>query len=176
MSSVKDMREELVDLLPPLRAFARTLCGNRTLADDLVQESLLKAWTSRDRFQSGTNLRAWVFTILRNIYYSERRQGKREILGADEAYEHLSVQPKHDPELDLRDMDDALRLLPAEQREALILVCASGMSCEEAAEICGCPVGTIKSRIARGRDKLVEMLGSGANPVSFHNEPKVLRR
>jgi RNA polymerase sigma-70 factor, ECF subfamily len=177
MSNSGDMREDLVTLLPPLRAFARTLCGDPTLADDLVQESLLKAWASRDRFEPGTNLRAWVFTILRNIFYSGRRNGRREILDADGMYaDTLSVSPEHDSTLALHDMNAALQKLPDEQREALLLVCASGVSCEEAAEICGCPVGTIKSRMARGRDRLVELLGSGTSRTEEYSRQQVLRR
>lgn len=158
--------DALTDLIPSLRAFARSLCGDAARADDLVQETMLKAWRNRTQFQVGTNLRAWLFTILRNQFYSEIRHAKFEVPdpeGASAAT--LAVYPDHDANLQLRDLSRALKDLPDEQREALLLVGASGLSYEEAAEICGCAVGTIKSRISRARERLVQTLGPGAAHV-----------
>jgi RNA polymerase sigma-70 factor, ECF subfamily len=158
--------DALTALIPSLRAFARSLCGDAARADDLVQETMLKAWRNRTQFQAGTNLRAWLFTILRNQFYSEIRHGKFEVPdpeGASAAM--LSVSPDHDANLHLRDLSRALQELPAEQREALLLVGASGLSYEEAATICECAVGTIKSRISRARERLTQILGPGAAQV-----------
>jgi RNA polymerase sigma-70 factor (ECF subfamily) len=158
--------ESLTDLIPPLRAFARSLAGDAARADDLVQETLLKAWNHRQQYQPGTNLRAWLFTILRNQFYSEIRHRKFEVEDPDGASTaSLSVAPDHDARLHLRDLQRALQELPEEQREALLLVGASGLSYEEAAEVCGCAVGTIKSRISRARDRLTGLLGPGAARV-----------
>ena len=158
--------QALTDLIPPLRAFARSLCGDVTRADDLVQETLLKAWNHRDQYQAGTNLRAWLFTILRNQFYSEIRHRKFEVADPEGvSTASLAVRPDHDVSLHLRDLQRALAELPEDQREALLLVTASGLSYEEAAEICECAVGTIKSRISRARDRLVAILGPAAARV-----------
>jgi RNA polymerase sigma-70 factor (ECF subfamily) len=149
----------LAAALPSLRAFARSLARDPVLADDLVQETLLKAWAARESYIDGTNLNAWLFTILRNAYYSMQRKRRREVEDVDGALSaHLSVAPRHEQTLALQDFAAALQLLPAEQREALVLVGASGLSYEEAAAVCGCAVGTIKSRINRARTRLVELL------------------
>jgi len=170
-------RNELVTLLPALRAFARSLCGDPAQADDLVQESLLKAWAARSQFRDGTNMKAWVFTILRNVFFSSRRSRKHEVPDPEGLYAAaLSVEPEHEISLEIRDVDTALRELSADQREALVLVYASGMSCEEAATICGCPVGTIKSRMARGRDRLVELLGATPRGTVSRTEDQRARR
>lgn len=151
---------QLTAALPALRAFGRSLCGDSSRADDLVQETMLKAWSARERFQEGSNFKAWLFTILRNCYYSELRHRKFEVEDPEgELAAKISMPPEHELKLEVRDVSRALQLLPDDQREALILVCSTGLSYEEAAHICGCAVGTIKSRIARGRDKLVEILG-----------------
>ena len=157
--SVKDPKEELVDHLPALRAFALSLTRNGAAADDLVQDTVVKAWTNMDKFQAGTNLRAWLFTILRNTFYSSRRKSKREVADVDGAFsKNLAEKPAHDGHLQLNDFMQAFQKLPAEQREALILVGANGFAYEEAAEISGVAVGTIKSRANRGRAKLAELL------------------
>jgi RNA polymerase sigma-70 factor (ECF subfamily) len=146
--------------LPTLRAFAFSLCSNFDRADDLVQETVLKAWQHLDKFEEGTNLRAWLFTILRNSYFSELRKKRREVEDVDgKMTESLSVAPAQQGHLDMQDFRKALSTLPADQREALVLVGAVGMSYEEAAGVAQCAVGTIKSRVNRARTKLSEMLG-----------------
>ena len=155
----RDPKEELVEHLPAMRAFAVSLTRNASLADDMVQDALVKAWSNLDKFQAGTNMRAWLFTILRNTYYSNRRKAKREVPDVDGAITaSLSRKPDHDGRLNLMDFEAAFTKLPEEQREALILVGASGFAYEEAAETCGVAVGTIKSRVNRGRAKLAELL------------------
>ena len=154
-----DPRDELVDHLPAMRAFAMSLTRNSATADDMVQDTLVKAWTNIDKFEVGTNLRAWLFTILRNTYYSSRRKAKREVADVDGVFtESLSQKPDHDGRLQMADFRDAFAQLPDEQREALILVGASGFAYEEAAEMCGVAIGTIKSRVNRGRAKLSELM------------------
>ncbi|MZR13616.1 RNA polymerase sigma factor [Maritimibacter sp. DP07] len=154
-----DPREAVVEHLPAMRAFAASLTRNSAAADDLVQDTIVKAWKNFDKFQEGTNLRAWLFTILRNTFYSDLRKKKREVEDADGVMaETLSEKPHHDGRLALADFERVFSELPVEQREALILVGASGMSYEEAAETCGVAIGTIKSRINRGRAKLTELL------------------
>jgi RNA polymerase sigma-70 factor (ECF subfamily) len=142
-----------------LRAFAVSLCGDRDRADDLVQETLFKAWNHLDSFKEGTNLKAWLFTILRNTYFSERRKRKREVEDADGSYAaRLSSRPEQPGHMEMRDFQAALSQLPDDQREALVLVGAAGFSYEEAAEISKCAVGTIKSRVNRARNRLADML------------------
>jgi RNA polymerase sigma-70 factor (ECF subfamily) len=159
MDSSSAFLREMTALLPTLRAFGRSLCANATLADDLVQETMLKAWNCRDRFQPGSNMKAWLLTILRNRYYSELRHRKFEVEDPDDMYASmLSVQPEFEAQSELEALGRALKELPTEQREALLLVSAGGLSYREAAELCKCAVGTIKSRIARGRDQLVALL------------------
>ena len=153
------LREELLATLPSLRAFALSLTGNGDRADDLVQEAVLKAWGNLHRFQNGTNLQAWLFTILRNHFYSEHRKRHREIEDVEGMYAATLISiPDQDARLALRDFHEALLRLPLEQREALILVGAQGFSYEEAAVICGCAMGTIKSRISRARNLLATLL------------------
>jgi RNA polymerase sigma-70 factor, ECF subfamily len=143
-----------------LRAFAVSLCGDKERADDLVQETLFKAWNHLDSFKEGTNLKAWLFTILRNTYFSERRKRRREVEDADGTYAgRLATHPEQHGHMDMQDFRAVLVRLPDDQREALILVGAAGFSYEEAAEICGCAVGTIKSRVNRARNRLADMLG-----------------
>lgn len=156
------MKSELVAALPMLRAFARSLSGNRDRADDLVQETVVRALANRDKFQEGTNLHAWLVTILRNQFYSEGRKRRREVEDSDGVHaarlSEIAAQPGH---LELDDFLRAMRLLPDEQREALILIGASGFSYEEASEICGVPVGTVKSRVSRARTRLEEIMQGG---------------
>jgi RNA polymerase sigma-70 factor, ECF subfamily len=161
----KPLKDALLAMIPNLRAFAFSLSGNHDRADDLVQETLLKAWSHMETFQEGTNLRAWLFTILRNSYFSEMRKRRREVEDSDgKKAEGLSVTPAQQGHVDMEDMRKALGLLPPDQREALVLVGAAGMSYEEAAEIAHCAVGTIKSRVNRARIKLGTLLGvEGAN-------------
>ena len=148
--------------LPHLRAFARTLCGDPTAADDLAQDAMMKAWDARASFQMGTNMKAWTFIILRNQFYSEKRRSWRQSQLDQEAAERTLVAVD-DPEapVALDELRQGLAMLPPEQREALILVGAGGFAYEEAAEICGCAVGTIKSRVARGRVALEALMTNG---------------
>ena len=160
-----DFKRELSAVIPHLRAFARGLCGRPDMADDLVQETMLKAWAARDRFQPGTSMRAWTFVILRNAYLTEMRRNRFRGDYDETAAERLLTAPagQEDP-IHLADMHRALQQLPAERREALLLVGAGGFSYEEAAEICGCAVGTIKSRVGRARASLSAMLEEGNIP------------
>jgi RNA polymerase sigma-70 factor (ECF subfamily) len=155
------LRDDLVAAIPNMRAFAISLCGNRDRADDLVQEALVKAWNHLDSFEQGTNLKAWLFTILRNAYFSELRKTKREIADSEgQLAAKLSVPPEQQGHLDLLDLNRALAKLPPDQREALILVGAEGFSYEDAASISGCAVGTVKSRVNRARTRLNEMMST----------------
>lgn len=152
-------RKELLEHIPNMRAFAMSLCGRADRADDLVQDTLMKAWTKLDTFEPGTNMRAWLFTILRNAFYSDLRKRKREVEDADGAMAAtLATHPEQDGHMDFSDFRIALDRLPPDQREALILIGASGMSYEEAAEICDCAVGTVKSRVNRARMRLAEVM------------------
>ncbi|MEE2878435.1 MAG: sigma-70 family RNA polymerase sigma factor [Pseudomonadota bacterium] len=160
-------KAELADLIPHLRAFARSLCGNATAADDLAQEAMLKAWKARESYQAGTNLKAWAFTILRNLFYSEKRRSwRRQQLDPEVAEATLVASDNTSSALDLLALRNALNFLPEDQREALVLVGAGGLSYEETAEICGCAVGTIKSRVSRARKALAELLESNESRFS----------
>lgn len=153
------VRDSMLKATPNLRAFGISLTNNVDRADDLVQETLVRAIANIHRFQPGTNMQAWLFTILRNLFHSEYRKRRREVEDADGKYAAtLSVQPDQMPHLDFADLKTALALLPHEQREALLLVGASGFSYEQAAEICGCAVGTIKSRVNRARNRLANIM------------------
>lgn len=157
----KDFLSEVTALVPTLRAFGISLCSNRTWADDLVQETLLRAWNNYGQFQPGSNMKAWLLTILRNQYYSELRHRKFEVEDPnDEHAARISVPPEHEAAAELDALKHALTILPVDQREALLLVCASGLSYKQASVICRCAVGTIKSRIARARDHLVAFLAT----------------
>jgi RNA polymerase sigma-70 factor (ECF subfamily) len=159
MSIEPELRDELLAAVPSLRAFAISLCGKVDRADDLVQDTLMRALANIHRFQRGTNLNAWLFTILRNLFHSEFRKRKREVEDPDGSYAaNLVSRPEQGAHLDFEDFRTALAQLPDDQREALLLVGASGFSYEEAAEICECAVGTIKSRVNRARTRLAEML------------------
>ena len=156
-------KNELVTLIPHLRAFARTLCGDATAADDLAQDAMMKAWDARNSFQMGTNMKAWTFMILRNQFYSEKRRSWRQSQLDQEAAERTLVAVD-DPEapVALDELRLGLGMLPPEQREALILVGAGGFAYEEAADICGVAVGTVKSRVSRARRALQSILEDGA--------------
>ncbi len=155
-------KRELVTLIPHLRGFARTLTGDPTAADDLAQDAMMKAWDARASFQLGTNMKAWTFMILRNQFYSEKRRSWRQSQLDQDAAERTLVAVD-DPEapVALDELRLGLAMLPAEQREALILVGAGGFAYEEAADICGCAVGTVKSRVSRARRALQAILESG---------------
>jgi RNA polymerase sigma-70 factor (ECF subfamily) len=159
MTSDVSFRDALLAAVPSLRAFAISLSGNVDRADDLVQDTLVRAIANSHRFEPGTNLNAWLFTILRNLFHSEYRKRRREVEDPDGAYaEQLTSLPEQGARLDFEDFRSALATLPSEQREALLLVGASGFSYEETAEICGCAVGTVKSRVNRARSRLSGML------------------
>lgn len=143
-----------------MRAFAISLTRNGAIADDMVQDTLVKAWTNIDKFEVGTNMRAWLFTILRNTFYSSRRKAKREVADIDGVLtDNLAEKPAHDGHMQMNDFRKALDQLSDEQREALLLVGASGFSYEEAANMCGVAVGTMKSRTNRARVRLAELMG-----------------
>jgi RNA polymerase sigma-70 factor (ECF subfamily) len=152
-------RDAVLGSIPNLRAFAISLCGNVDRADDLVQETILRALANIDSFQPGTNMAAWLFTILRNLFRSEYRKRRREVEDVEGKYaDNMKSQPDQEGRIELQEFRGALAQLPSDQREALILVGASGFSYEEAAEICECAVGTIKSRVSRARARLAELL------------------
>ena len=154
-----DPRDEIAIHLKSMRAFALSLTRDVSRADDLVQDTVVKAWTNIDKFQPGTNMRAWLFTILRNTFYSERRKAKREVADIDGVLtDQIAEKPAHDGRLAMADFRKVFEQLPDEQREALMLVGAQGFSYIDAAELCGVAVGTIKSRVSRGRKTLADLL------------------
>ncbi len=157
-----DFRNELTALIPHLRAFSRSLCGNATLADDVAQDALLKAWNARERFRPGSNLKAWTFTILRNQFYSIKRRSWRATSLEPEVAEQTIVSASNQEDgVRLNELRSALDRLSDDQREAIILVGATGMSYEEAAEVCECATGTIKSRVSRARATLQSIMDDG---------------
>lgn len=172
-SSQQSFKREMLSALPNLRAFAMSLIRSRDRADDLVQDTIMKAWAKQESYQQGTNMRAWLVTILRNEFYSQIRKSGRELQDTDGTYTaKLSVAPAQHGSVDLRDFRVALEKLPEDQREAILLIGASGFSYEEAAEICNCPVGTIKSRVSRARLRLQELLGID-NENEFGPDPQM---
>ena len=155
----RDPRDDIVAYLPGLRAFAISLTRNHALADDMVQDTILKAWSRIDQFRAGTNMQAWLFTILRNTYYSHRRKRAREVQDVAQIYtDTLVTKPDHDGTLQMRDFYRALARLPPAQRETLMLLGAAGYSYDEVAEICGVASGTIKSRANRARRRLAQLM------------------
>ena len=154
-----EWRDQVVALIPALRAFAWSISRNGSDADDLVQDTLVKAWSHRDKFETGTNLRAWLFTILRNTYYTAVVRRRREVRDEDDQYANsLTCPPTQEWGLAIRALRAALDQLPIENQEALILVGAAGLSYEEAADVCGCALGTIKSRVNRARNRLLKIM------------------
>ena len=161
-------RRELLGTLPHLRAFARGLCGRPDYADDLAQEATIKAWTARERYTPGTNMRAWTFAILRNHYLSELRRSRRQTdLDEGVAERMLVMEADQEGGIHLSDMDAALQQLAPERREAVMLVGAGGFTYEEAAEIADCAVGTMKSRVARARAELNRLLNAEPEPQTL---------
>ena len=155
-----EMRDLLLGAIPALRAFAYSLTYNLDRSDDLVQDTLVRAWTKADSFQRGTNLTAWLFTILRNLFYPEQRKRKREVEDGDGVHAaRLTSLPEQEIRVEMREFQAALDGLPLSQREALVLVGAQSFTYEEAAAICGVAVGTMKSRVSRARGRLIETLG-----------------
>jgi RNA polymerase sigma-70 factor (ECF subfamily) len=178
-SDTEEFRAQLLAVIPALRGFARGLCGNRELADDMAQDAMMRAWAAQASFTPGTNFRAWIFMILRNQFYTTIRRNSRMVSWDPEVAERVLIAQaaQHDG-LNLQDVQDALQKLPLEQREVLILIGANGLSYEEAAEVMGCAIGTIKSRLARGRKALsilingteqynAELDGTVEKPVSL---------
>ena len=167
-----DFRNRLIAEIPHLRAFGASLSGSMQLADDLVQETLLKAWRHADSFTAGTNFKAWVFTILRNTYYSIYRRRGREVQDTDGFHaSQVAVSAGQDGYMDLADFRKALVRLPEEQREALLMIGAIGLSYEEAAGICDVAIGTMKSRVNRARIRLSEILGIPLHSDEFPKRP-----
>ena len=153
------MKEQMLSAIPHLRAFAISLSGSVDRADDLVQNALLKGLSNLDKFQPGTSMQAWLFTILRNDFLTQTRRRKREVEDPEGAWaEKVAVMPSQGARLDFADMLKALSKLPVDQREALLLVTAEGLTYEDAAKICGTNIGTIKSRINRARNRLAELM------------------
>ncbi|MFN3229856.1 MAG: sigma-70 family RNA polymerase sigma factor [Asticcacaulis sp.] len=175
-TSSRAFRNSLIEQLPGLRAFARSLVQNRSAADDLVQETVLKALKNEAKFKEGTNLRAWLFTILRNQYYTTLRKTRREVEDIEGRHAAmLSVRPEQTGAIELQAFQTAFAQLPPDQREALTLIGASELSYEEAAEICGCAVGTIKSRVSRARKRLATLMdiniATDLSPVNVFEQP-----
>jgi RNA polymerase sigma-70 factor (ECF subfamily) len=169
-------KRELTEVVPHLRAFARGLCGRPDMADDLVQETLLKAWAAQDRFEPGTSMRAWTFVILRNAYLTDMRRNRFRGEYDETVAERILTAPAgQEQPIHLSDIHRALLTLPPERREALLLVGAGGFSYEEAAQICGCAVGTIKSRVGRARAALAAMIEDGSIPERSIGDPSAHR-
>jgi len=169
----RDFKRGLVEMLPHLRNFARSLTRNPAQADDLVQDTMVKALANVDRFDPDTNLRPWLFTILRNTFYSNLRRRWREVEDGEGHYAARLNEPAHqDGKLDFDDFRKAFSQLQDEHREVLTLIGASGCSYDEAAEICGCAVGTIKSRVNRGRRRLEELMQQANKGTAGDDEPE----
>lgn len=161
-------RDQLVALIPSLRSFARGLCGWRDMADDMVQDAMLRGWAARASYTPGTNFRAWMFMILRNQFYTTIRKDKRMTSWDPEVAERILVEaPAQQDAIHVADVARALQKLPAEQREVLLLIGANGATYEEAAEIVGCAIGTIKSRLARGRRALAALINGPEGDALF---------
>ncbi|MET1754738.1 sigma-70 family RNA polymerase sigma factor [Novosphingobium sp. RD2P27] len=172
----EEFRKELLGTLPHLRAFARGLSGRPDYADDLAQETAIKAWTARERYTPGTNMRAWTFAILRNHYLSELRRNRRQTDLDDGAVERMLVMDAdQEGGLHLSDMEAALLQLAPERREAVMLVGAGGFTYEEAAEIADCAVGTMKSRVARARAELNRILNAEPDPQALARRKAAIR-
>lgn len=164
LAADQQFRDDLVALIPSLRSFARGLCGWRDMADDMAQEAMVRGWAARASFTPGTNFRAWMFMILRNQFYTALRKDKRMTSWDPEVAERVLVAaPAQQEGLHVADVARALQKLPPEQREVLLLIGANGASYEEAAEVIGCAIGTIKSRLARGRKALALLIDGPAD-------------
>lgn len=160
-----EFRDQMIALIPSLRAFARGLCRNREMADDLAQEAMARAWAARDSFTPGTNFRAWMFMIVRNQFYSSIRKNARTTSWDPEAAERLLVQDAtQETTLHLKDAARVLDQLPPQQREMILLVAAAGLSYEDAAVVAGCSLGTVKSRLARARVAMQAIVDGPALP------------
>ena len=159
MSVPPEFKTELLSIIPNMRAFALSLTRSSDRADDLVQETLMKAWNKHYLYQPGTNLKAWTFTIMRNEFYSQMRKKGREVQDSDGLFAaKLATHAEQHGHMDMKDFRSALESLPFDQREAVMLIGGEGFSYEEAAEMIGVAVGTVKSRVSRARTKLAEVL------------------
>jgi RNA polymerase sigma factor (sigma-70 family) len=168
--SNNDFHNALVRITPHLRAFARTLSGSADHADDLAQTSLLKAWAARKSYRAGTNFKAWIFTILRNQFYSEARRSRFTGEYDQEMAERtLSTKGGQEASVELADVIRAMETLPANYRDALILVAVGDFAYEEVAEICDVALGTVKSRICRARAMLAAAIEGGQLPDARHD-------
>jgi RNA polymerase sigma-70 factor (ECF subfamily) len=169
MTAEASSRDAMLAAMPKLRAFAISLSRNGDDADDLVQEALLRAWANITSFKPGTNMSAWLFTILRNEFYSQCRRRKR-FETVDDNADGLASKPTQVSQAEHHELCAALTKLAPKQRRALILVGASGLSYLEAAKMCGCPTGTMKSRVNRARAGLAQLL-SIEGPEDFQEDP-----
>ena len=159
MTATPEVREAMLAAIPSLRAFAISLTYNVDAADDLVQEAILRGWANIEKFEAGTNMTAWLFTILRNSFYSQYRKARREVEDPSGFFaDRLVTIPEQGARCDFEDLRTALAKLSVEHREALILIAAEGLSYEEAAQVCGIATGTIKSRVHRARERLGQLL------------------
>lgn len=166
--SEEPFADMMVAEMPYLRAFALSLSGSTSVADDLVQETLVKAWTHANSFEKGTNFRAWLVTILRNTYFNQYRKLSREVQDSDNVHAaQIAVGGEQESSVTMRDMQRAINLLPADQREILLMIGVTELSYEEAAQICNIAVGTVKSRLNRARARLAELLGLTGDPPSM---------
>jgi len=161
-SPLDTFSDDLVAVIPQIRAFARSMCGDQATADDIAQEAVAKAWAARASFAPGTNFRAWMYRITRNCFYTLKRRDWRSVpLDMDTAERSLVTHEAPNGNIELNEMRRALSMLTPGQREALILVGAGGVSYEETAEILQVTLGTVKSRVSRGRDALLALLENG---------------
>ena len=161
-SSSAEVRQSAVECIPHLRAFARSLCGNRDLADDLVQDAVVRALTCSSQYTPGTNFKAWIFTILRNLYFNELRRHRGRFTSIDDlGSREPSIAETQESALEMCEFRRAFWQLSTEHREVLMLVGAGGLGYEEAAQVCDCAVGTIKSRVSRARQTLKDALSNG---------------
>ena len=168
MSEVDEFKNALIDNLPHLRAFAHMLARNHALAEDLVQDTVVQALANRNQFRPGTNLKGWLIIILRNRFFNEMRRSSRKTeVALENQGDRAPVDGGQEARVEVRDFNKAFWTLPPAQREALVLVGASGFSYEEAAAIAGCPVGTMKSRVSRARLDLQQQLNGVENPDAW---------
>jgi RNA polymerase sigma factor (sigma-70 family) len=164
-ASYSDVKGEIVELIPALRAFARSLCRNHADADDLVQETLVRAISRIETFEPGTRLKSWLFTIMRNAFCTRLAKDRRQPLGQVDCTSSRAVQESpQEWHASLVDLHAALTRLPPHQHEVLVLIGVLGESYEDTAAICGCAVGTVKSRLSRARAALMQTFGEAPSP------------
>lgn len=167
-SGTPQVSSEMVALIPALRAFARTFCPNAYDADDLVQETLMKGIANIRQYQPGTRLKSWLFTIMRNTFYTRAKLRKREAPGSADCASLLPVaEATQEWAIRGTEIEVAINALPPQQREVLILIGVLGISYEESARICDCAIGTIKSRLNRARATLLELLGERSSQTAI---------